>query len=77
MAKGFTKPALDPVARHGVPYLAADHKAEAALGAGKKSLAIEVTLQPRDKTMTDEEIDGVAAKIVAGVEKATGGVLRG
>lgn len=48
-----------------------------ALGEGKKSLAIEVTLQPRDKTMTDEEIDAVAAKVVASVQKATGGTLRG
>ncbi len=45
--------------------------------AGKKSLAIEVTLQPRDKTLTDQEIDAVAAKIVAAVHKATGGELRG
>ena len=44
--------------------------------AGKKSIAIAVTLQPRDKTMTDEEIDAVAAKIVAEVGKRTGGVLR-
>ncbi len=44
---------------------------------GKKSLAIAVTLQPREKTMTDEEIDAVAAKIVAEVSKRTGGVLRG
>lgn len=44
--------------------------------AGKKSLAIEVTLQPRDKTLTDEEIDAVSAKIVGAVEKATGGTLR-
>jgi phenylalanyl-tRNA synthetase beta chain len=44
---------------------------------GKKSLAIEVTLQPRDKTLTDAEIDAVAAKIVAAVHKATGGELRG
>ncbi|MGB6388676.1 MAG: phenylalanine--tRNA ligase subunit beta, partial [Methyloceanibacter sp.] len=44
---------------------------------GKKSLAIEVTLQPRDKTLTDDEIDAVAAKIVAAVTKATGGELRG
>jgi phenylalanyl-tRNA synthetase beta chain len=43
---------------------------------GKKSIAIAVTLQPRDKTMTDEEIDAVAAKIVAEVSKRTGGVLR-
>jgi phenylalanyl-tRNA synthetase beta chain len=44
---------------------------------GKKSLAIEVTLQPRDKTLTDAEIEGVASKIVAAVTKATGGELRG
>lgn len=43
---------------------------------GKKSLAIEVTLQPRERTMTDEEIDAVSAKIVGAVEKAAGGVLR-
>jgi phenylalanyl-tRNA synthetase beta chain len=49
----------------------------AALGGGNKSLAIEVTLQPDAKTLTDEEIDAVSAKIVASVEKATGGVLRG
>jgi phenylalanyl-tRNA synthetase beta chain len=44
---------------------------------GKKSLAIEVTLQPRDKTLTDAEIEAVAAKIIAAVTKATGGELRG
>ncbi|HEY3641167.1 MAG TPA: phenylalanine--tRNA ligase subunit beta, partial [Xanthobacteraceae bacterium] len=44
---------------------------------GKKSIAITVTLQPREKTMTDEEIDAVAAKIVAEVTKRTGGALRG
>ncbi|RTM00621.1 MAG: phenylalanine--tRNA ligase subunit beta, partial [Bradyrhizobiaceae bacterium] len=44
---------------------------------GKKSVAIAVTLQPRDKTMTDEEIDAVAAKITADVGKKTGGTLRG
>ena len=44
---------------------------------GKKSIAIAVTLQPRDKTMTDAEIEALAAKIVAEVGKRTGGVLRG
>ena len=43
---------------------------------GMKSLAVEVTLQPRDKTLTDEEIEAVSARIVAQVEKATGGTLR-
>jgi phenylalanyl-tRNA synthetase beta chain len=43
----------------------------------KKSVAIAVTLQPREKTLTDQEIDAVAAKIVAEVTKKTGGTLRG
>src|SRR6476646_1634773 len=43
---------------------------------GKKSIAIAVTLQPRDKTMTDAEIDALGQKIVAEVSKRTGGVLR-
>ena len=44
---------------------------------GKKSLAVEVTLQPVEATLTDDEIDEVAQRIVAAVEKQTGGVLRG
>ncbi|SDG57791.1 phenylalanine--tRNA ligase subunit beta [Pelagibacterium luteolum] len=51
--------------------------AGAHVGEGKKSVAIEVTLQPKDKTLTDEEIEAVSGKIVAAVEKATGGTLRG
>jgi phenylalanyl-tRNA synthetase beta chain len=47
-----------------------------ALGPGKKSLALEVTLQPREKTLTDAEIEAVARRIVAEVEKATGGQIR-
>jgi phenylalanyl-tRNA synthetase beta chain len=43
---------------------------------GKKSIAIAVTLQPREKTMTDEEIDALGQRIVAEVGKRTGGVLR-
>jgi len=46
------------------------------IGEGKKSLAIEVTLQPTEKTLTDEEIEVVAEKVVAQVGKATGGTLR-
>jgi phenylalanyl-tRNA synthetase beta chain len=42
----------------------------------KKSVAIAVTIQPREKTMTDQEIDALGAKIVAEVSKRTGGVLR-
>jgi len=36
-----------------------------------------VTLQPHEKTLTDQEIEAVAAKIVAEVSKKTGGSLRG
>ena len=42
----------------------------------KKSVAIAVTIQPREKTLTDQEIDAVAAKIVVEVTKKTGGTLR-
>jgi phenylalanyl-tRNA synthetase beta chain len=55
----------------------AGDKAEAQMGPGKKSLAITVRLQPTDKTLTDEDIAAVSAKIVEKVAKATGGVLRG
>jgi phenylalanyl-tRNA synthetase beta chain len=44
---------------------------------GKKSIAIAVTLQPKERTMTDEEIEAISAKIVAEVGKRTGGALRG
>jgi phenylalanyl-tRNA synthetase beta chain len=44
---------------------------------GKKSLAIAVTLQPVERTLTDAEIEAVSNKIVAQVAKATGAVLRG
>jgi phenylalanyl-tRNA synthetase beta chain len=44
---------------------------------GRKSLAIEVTLQPVERTLTDGEIETVCNKIVAAVTKATGATLRG
>jgi len=44
---------------------------------GQTSLAIEVTLQPRDKTLTDEEIEAISSKIIAKVSSATGASLRG
>ena len=47
------------------------------LGEGMRSLALEVTLQPKDKTLTDEEIDAVSKAVVAAVTKATGATLRG
>jgi phenylalanyl-tRNA synthetase beta chain len=48
-----------------------------SLGEGKKSLAITVRLQPRERTLTEDEIEAVSAAIVEKVAKATGGVLRG
>jgi phenylalanyl-tRNA synthetase beta chain len=44
--------------------------------AGKKSLALEVVFQPRERTLTDAEIEAACAKVAASVEKATGGRLR-
>jgi phenylalanyl-tRNA synthetase beta chain len=43
---------------------------------GKKSLGIEVTIQPRDRTLTDPEIEAISQKVVAAVAKATGATLR-
>ncbi len=48
-----------------------------SLGEGQKSIAISVHMLPRERTLTDDEIDAVAAKVVAAVEKNTGGKLRG
>jgi phenylalanyl-tRNA synthetase beta chain len=46
------------------------------LGEGKKSIAIAVRVQPKDKTLTEAEIEALAGKIVAAVTKATGAILR-
>ena len=43
---------------------------------GKKSMALSITLQPMDRTLTDAEIEEVAKKVVASVTKATGAALR-
>ena len=43
---------------------------------GQKSVAIRVTLQPIERTLTDEEIDKVGNAVVSAVSKATGGSLR-
>jgi phenylalanyl-tRNA synthetase beta chain len=47
------------------------------IAADKKSIAISVSLQPADKSLTDAEIEAISAKITASVGKATGAVLRG
>ncbi|MCR0982434.1 phenylalanine--tRNA ligase subunit beta [Roseomonas populi] len=54
-----------------------DRYAGERLPEGKVSLALEVVLQPRERTLTDAEIEAVIAKVVAAVTKATGATLRG
>jgi phenylalanyl-tRNA synthetase beta chain len=49
----------------------------ASLGDAKKSVAVEVVIQPAERTLTDEDFEALTAKIVANVTKTTGGVLRG
>jgi phenylalanyl-tRNA synthetase beta chain len=44
---------------------------------GTKSLGVEVTLQPVERTLTDPEIEALAAQIVAAAEKEAGATLRG
>jgi phenylalanyl-tRNA synthetase beta chain len=69
-ARGADKKLIDRVAVF-------DSFSGAALGANKKSIAITVTLQPLDRTLTEADIEAVSARLVAAVEKATGGSLRG
>src|SRR6476646_5373789 len=47
------------------------------IGEGKKSIALSVTVQPRDKTMTDPEIAALSQKIITNVVQKTNAVLRG
>ena len=48
-----------------------------SVGEGKKSVAIEVAIQPVERTLTDEDFEALAKKIVDNVAKQAGGVLRG
>ena len=43
---------------------------------GQKSIAIAVTLQPRDRTLAEADLEAVSRKIVEAVAKKTGGTLR-
>ncbi len=49
----------------------------AGIPEGKKSIAVSVRIEPHEKTLTDQEIDAVAAKVVAEAQKKTGATLRG
>ncbi len=44
---------------------------------GQKSVAVEVLVQPREKTLTDAEIEAMSGRIVAAAAKAVGAKLRG
>jgi len=73
-AKGAEKKLIEAVSVFDVFQGA---RAAEQLGAGKKSVAISVRLQPTDATLTEAEIEAVGTRVVAAVAKATGGMLRG
>jgi phenylalanyl-tRNA synthetase beta chain len=43
---------------------------------GRKSLGVEVVFQPKERSLTDAEIEEASARVVAAVTKATGATLR-
>ena len=43
---------------------------------GKKSIAINVTLQAKDKTLTDTDLDQISQKIIEIVKEKTGATIR-
>lgn len=47
-----------------------------SLGAGRKSLAITVTIQPTERTLTEADLEALSSRIAQSVETATGGILR-
>jgi phenylalanyl-tRNA synthetase beta chain len=46
------------------------------LGAGRKSLAIRLTLQAESKTLTDDEVDAVVESIVSHLQQSFGATIR-
>ena len=48
-----------------------------SLGEGRKSVAVEVTIQPAEKTLDDADLETLTKAIVDNVTKQTGAVLRG
>lgn len=49
----------------------------AAIGDDRKSVAIEVVIQPKQDALTDADIEALSKAIIDAVTKGTGGVLRG
>ncbi len=43
---------------------------------GKKSIAFNVTLEPKEKTLSEKDIDDVSKKIISTVQEITGATLR-
>jgi len=46
------------------------------VGDGHKSVAVAVRLEPKERTLTEAEIEAACGRIVAAVTKATGATLR-
>ena len=44
--------------------------------AGKKSIAFNVTLEPKNKTLNESDINQISKKIISSVQNATGAILR-
>lgn len=49
---------------------------EKSLGEDKKSVAIEIVIQPLERTLTDKDLEEIAAKVIENVTKMTGAYLR-
>ena len=43
---------------------------------GKKSIAFSVTLEPKDKTLSENDIEQISKKIISEVQESTGATLR-
>ena len=43
---------------------------------GKKSIALNITLEPKDKTLSEKDIEQISKKIVSTVQEITGATLR-
>ena len=46
------------------------------IGTGKKSIAFSITLEPKDKTLSEQDIDLISKKIISTVQEVTGATLR-
>ena len=46
------------------------------IDSGKKSIAFSVTLEPKDKTLSENDIEQISKKIISEVQESTGATLR-